>query len=131
MMDFRSWRELVNVGVPATGQEVAQLQSALNVTLPVEYVQMLHISNGFGLPTGLIVYAAEDVPERNETFEVGVYAPGYLAIGDDSGGRLVVLHLQRPGVWIVDAGSLHPDDMVLLSASLGQWVVSGFGLISG
>jgi hypothetical protein len=33
------------------------------------------------------VYGVADLAERNATFETAGYCPGFLLIGDDSGGR--------------------------------------------
>ena len=47
--------------------------------------------------------------ERNRAFET-LYRPGYPAIGDDSGGRAVVMALRSPqALFLVDHGAMTPD----------------------
>jgi hypothetical protein len=43
----------------------------------------------------VLIYGAEDVVERNETFETKKYCAGYFALGDDSGGRAIVTNLGK------------------------------------
>lgn len=67
---------------------------------------------------------ADDIYERNETFQVQEYAPGYLAIGDDSAGRSIVLDLKTENVLIVDQSSMDPDDMEKIADTIGEWLQS-------
>jgi len=128
MSDFKSRYKLTDVGLPASFQTIRELERDVGFSLPAEYVEILQVANGFALSNGVIIYAAEDIPERNRTFEVKTYAPGYFAIGDDSGGRLLMLNGSKPGIWIVDDGSVHPNDMIFLNYSFGDWIDSGFPL---
>lgn len=67
--------------------------------------------------------------ERNATHETHIYAPGYIAIGDDSGGKAIVIRV--PGgfaVFVVDHGSMSPDDFVEVSRDFTEWLRSGLPL---
>lgn len=76
---------------------------------------------------GLLLYGKDDLPERNQTFEVGMYLPNHLLIGDDSGGRGVLVHCSNANhpVYLCDLGAMDEDDLYLLAESLDQWFVSG------
>ncbi|ROR93499.1 uncharacterized protein DUF4303 [Salana multivorans] len=50
---------------------------------------------GLLLDDGTTVYGPDDLAERNETFEVAEYAPGWVLVGDDSGGSGYLM--RRPG----------------------------------
>lgn len=126
MIDLRTKFDPAKLRQPASEEDTIRLEATMGFSFPSEYKELLRVSNGFALPSGLTIYAIEDVSERNQTFEVRTYAPDYFAIGDDSGGRLVLLHKHLPGVWIVDSGSLHPDDMELLDSSLLEWAGKRF-----
>src|SRR5262249_39707293 len=63
-------------------------------------------------------------PERNNTLEVARYASGYLAVGDDSGGRALLLSAAGDGVW-VDMGSMDPALGEPLSKSFLTWLEAG------
>lgn len=109
----------------ASEADVLALEKLLGVTLPDGYVSLLMETNGFALNNGVTVYPAEDVLERNETFEVREYAPGFLAIGDDSGGLSILVDLATQEVFSVDQGSMDPDDMEHLADSIQAWVSGG------
>ncbi|MNR43722.1 hypothetical protein D3C85_1623750 [compost metagenome] len=56
------------------------------------------------------------------------YAPGYLSIGDDSGGRSIMIPLTSNGVFLVDQGSMVPDDFERVSISITDWITGGCAL---
>ena len=75
---------------------------------------------------GLLLYGCNDIDERNDTFEVARYLPGYLLIGDDSGGRGVLVSCALPEhpVYQCDLGSLAEEDLIPLAESLALWAES-------
>jgi hypothetical protein len=72
----------------------------------------------------VLLYPLDYVIERNETFETKIYCPGYIAIGDDSGGRAFVISLGDPecNLFVVDLGSMDPDDFDPMNTTLDPWV---------
>ena len=78
---------------------------------------------------GLVIYAPDQIAERNEIYEVAIYLPGHLMIGDDSGGRGVLLD-SSGAVWICDMGALDEECREPLAAHLAQWVEQGCPLPS-
>ena len=70
---------------------------------------------------GLMIYAPEEVAERNQTYEVAEYLPGHLMVGGDSGGRGILID-DSGVVWICGLGALFLDVRELLSPHLAQWV---------
>lgn len=73
------------------------------------------------------LYGTEDIAERNATWEVQQYASGYVAIGDDGGGRVLLMRLaeEEKKVWIVDAGVMDPQHAELVAEDLLSWVNEG------
>ena len=124
-MKIHDFPDLYSASKGANDAEINELGSKLGVAIPAVYSDLLKESNGFSLNEGLLVYSTEEVPERNETLEVQEYAPGYLAVGDDSGGRSVMLSLVRGELFLVDQGSMDPDDMIKLADSISGWVSTG------
>jgi hypothetical protein len=108
--------------------QLSELQGKLHIQLPDAYVQMLNSANGFSLQSGVTIYSSDELVERNETFEVKKYAPGYLSIGDDSGGRSIMIPLTSNGVFLVDQGSMVPDDFERISISITDWITGGCAL---
>ncbi|MER5637228.1 hypothetical protein ABT095_09735 [Kitasatospora sp. NPDC002227] len=75
---------------------------------------------------GIAVHPAAERPERNETYEVARYAPGFVLIGDDSGGRGFLLRTDDPysPVFSTDLGDLDPADFTLEAPDLPGWLAS-------
>lgn len=75
----------------------------------------------------VLLYAGEDLIERNEGYETRRYCPGYLSIGDDGGGRAIVVHaaLTPPTVFVVGHGSMSEADFVAVHAGLAAWIEAG------
>lgn len=76
------------------------------------------------------LYAVDELIERNECYETQVYCPGYLTVGDDGGGRAVVIHaaLNPATVFVVDHGSMSEGDFVAVGNDPGSWIAGGCGL---
>lgn len=70
---------------------------------------------------GLMIYAPEDVAERNQTYEVEEYLPAHLMIADDSGGRGVLVD-EDGAIWICGMGAWDMECRDPLAPSLAQWV---------
>ncbi|NHZ60901.1 SMI1/KNR4 family protein [Massilia genomosp. 1] len=117
-----------HINPPAARTAIEQVEAQLGMRLPDAYRELLACANGMRFDNGLVVYPVEELFERNETIEIEQYAPGYLAIGDDSGGRALVLALASGEVCLVDMGSMDPDDMEPVGSSLPSWVAGGCGL---
>lgn len=119
-------------GQGGPGASEAQIQAAaqaLGVELPAFYADFLRRSNGLDPVGRVLLYSTDDLAERNETFGVRTYAPGYLAIGDDSGGRAILIALDGPpAVFVVDHGSMDPDDFAEAGPDLVGWLDEGAAL---
>ncbi|UOD33065.1 SMI1/KNR4 family protein [Massilia violaceinigra] len=111
-----------HINPPASRTAIEQVEAQLGMRLPDAYRELLACANGIRFDNGLVVYPLDDVIERNQTLEVGDYAPGYLAIGDDSGGQAVMLSLASGAVLLVDMGSMDPDAVAPISQSLPSWI---------
>lgn len=124
-MNLSGLKDVLNISPGVEAGQLDDLEAQLNRRIPDEYRDLLQTANGFMLANGVSLYPAEDVAERNETFEVSKYAPGYLAIGDNSGGRSVLILFEGAGVYAVDQGVMDPDDMEQLAPSLTEWIANG------
>lgn len=95
--------------------------------LPAQYRHFLlsHEESIFG--ESVLIYPAEYLAERNENFETKIYCPGYIAVGDDSGGRAFVISLtQEPvSVYVVGQGYMSPDGFELVANDFSEWVKNG------
>jgi hypothetical protein len=107
---------------------IAALEAWIHQALPAEYSRLLIDQGGKFLGPSVRLYAADEVIERNQTYESQLYCPGFIAIGDDSGGRAIVIGTGDTSgpVFIVDQGAMSPDDFVQLAKSLEQWAEQSY-----
>lgn len=85
-------------------------------------------ASGILLADGTTVYGADNIDERNATYQIADYAPGWVLIGDDSGGSGLLMRRGNPdfrpeearttaGVYLLDLGIGDPD-----VESWGRWL---------
>ncbi|XYU19575.1 SMI1/KNR4 family protein [Bacillus pumilus] len=112
---------------PETDINIQEAESQLNMILPHAYKTLLKRTNGCSVGGDVLLYGTEDITERNATWEVQQYASGYVAIGDDGGGQVLLMRLveDEKKVWIVDAGVMDPQHAELMTGNLLKWVSEG------
>jgi hypothetical protein len=117
-----------SISQPATDREINLAEVALKRSLSEQHKRLLKMSNGIVERSGIVLYSTTDLPERNGTFEVATYAPGFVAIGDDSGGRLFLVDDTGAdeSVYVVDQGSVSKGSFSECAASIAQFVEEGF-----
>ena len=112
----------------ATEEQAASAVEQLGRPVPSPLSELWATSNGLATKSGAVVYSTDDVSERNKTLEVEEYAPGYVAVGDDSGGRaLLMATTGNHAVW-VDMGTMDPSRGVELALPWKEWLESGLPL---
>ncbi len=74
---------------------------------------------------GVLLYGRVSFVERNETYETKTYCPGFVTVGDDGGGRQILLPLTGGPVTIVDAGSMDPALSETVAGDFGEWLAAG------
>ena len=125
-MNIYSLTNIVTIAPPASDAEISDLEGRLNFQIPPEYNDLLRVANGFELTSGLVIYFSVDVAERNNTFAIMEQLPGYVAVGDDSGGKSIVIRVDGSGgVFTVDHGAVFPDELETVGLSLSYWVDRG------
>ena len=106
-------------------------QATFRFPLPPQYVEHKSKHAGIATDDGLLIYSAVDLAERNETFEVQQYLPGFLLIGDDSGGRGFFIRLNEEEgreVVMLGLGCLMESYLVVVASSLEEWARAGYAI---
>ena len=91
------------------------------------------ITPGVLSPDGIVIYGPKVIAERNETFEVSERAPGWVLVGDDSGGAGLLMRASGPGfdpavgreaaeVFLVELEALGEGDGEFLTDDLIGWL---------
>ncbi len=127
-MNFSSIEKLKGLHIGADAAQISGIEQQLGVALPKEYVDFLLFSNGCLLENGLSMYPLENLVERNKTFEIPVYVPGYILMGDDSSGTGILLSAEpmRKKIYASGLGDLNPFGFKEIADSFQSWVDSGF-----
>ena len=110
-----------------TMQEIEAFQQALGRTLPAYYWAFLKDWHEDMRGEQVLLYGAESLRERNETYDTQQACPGYVTIGDDSGGRAVMLALDDGdrAVYLVGHGSMQRDDFERVADDFHAWLADG------
>jgi len=93
--------------------------------LPEALASFWRRSNG-ALGNDFLLYSTAEIAERNQTYEVHVYLPGYLNVGDDGGGKAALVKLGEadPEVFLNGRGGTL-ESMEPLGLALGAWLAGG------
>ncbi|MGQ0710297.1 MAG: hypothetical protein ACT4NV_11160 [Rhodoferax sp.] len=103
---------------------MSKSESVLLRALPCQYVEHMARCAGLWREDGLLLYPAEALVERNQTFEVQDYLPGFLLIGDDSGGRGFLIRFDEDlgkEIFMSGLGCLMEDYFTVVAGSLAAW----------
>lgn len=130
MIDRDKINQLAVRNKPATLQDISRAEKEIGYSFPLSLVELLSCSNGLLVEDDLSLrlYSTEEIAERNATYEVATYAPTMLCIGDDGGGRAILLERESGTVYLVDMGSLVKEDVIFLAESITEWSQNGFAL---
>ena len=70
----------------------------------------------------VLLYGQSMIEERNATYELEQYLPGWITIGDDSGGIALLMKLDgSDGVYQCDHGAIGSLDPELVAPSFREW----------
>lgn len=112
---------------------IADIEKALGIRLPGAYHSFLLQEQFTGerlVNDLLLLYGTDILEERNNSYQVQKYLPGYISIGDDSGGKAILLHAGAPdeNVYMTGYGALDTGSLEVLATDFNTWVQQGFPL---
>jgi hypothetical protein len=104
--------------------KLLEIEQWLGSPLPGAYRQRLPRFGDGTIGDQVHLYPIDLIIERNEAYESKKYCPGNLAIGDDSGGRAVMIALDDATcqVFLVGHGSMDPSQFRPVSMRLAEWL---------
>ena len=108
----------------STETAICEIEKWAGQPLPVQYRELLPNIRNQVIGDRVYLYPPAIVIERNETYETRKYCPGYITIGDDSGGSAFVIALADEAceVYLVDHGSMDPECFESLGTCLREWI---------
>ena len=112
---------------PVTPDLLLKAEQEMMLAFPDQLKEFLRLTNGAG-DGGLLIYATDEIAERNESWEVAEYMPGFIAIGDTGGGEVLLIKLDPDDltVYKVGSGVMDAEMAERVADSLEAWVESGF-----
>jgi len=91
----------------ASDARVEALCKRLGISCASWIVDFWKKSDGALLNDQVLIYSVSDVEERNRTFEIDRDFNGMITVGDDSGGRVLLINKNGSGnIFLVDSGSV-------------------------
>lgn len=95
----------------ASAKSIADVTHALGLAKDAWVVKFWARHDGALLNDQVLIYSTSDVVERNQTYEIGTSFPRQILIGDDSGGRLILMDKAVSEVfYLIDSGDPFLED---------------------
>lgn len=124
-MNFEKIKTAAIFSPGASMGDLLRLEVELGRPVPNEYKVFMQLTDGALFDSGLMIYSAGEVYERNKTFSFFEYLPDYLSIGDDSGGQSIIIPYEGLGVYLVGHGFLDKSNFEVLGGTLEEWINNG------
>ena len=102
---------------------IQNIMKKYNFTIPPSYVDFLLISNGL-YAEHFILLELEEIFQRNKDYEIDLYLPEYIMIGDDNGGVAILMEFKTGNIYTNGLGSLLPEDLKFQSKSLEEFLLN-------
>ncbi|MET2898257.1 SMI1/KNR4 family protein [Vibrio rotiferianus] len=122
-MDRASLEKIYQLNRAISDRELDQKASEMKLDIPLPYLQFLRLSNGLYSGEELVLLDIEEIEVRNSDYEVQEYLPGYVMVGDNSGGIALVMNSDTDFVYEVDMGSMDLESMKKSADSLQQLLI--------
>lgn len=118
--------EPTEVNAPAERKEIEETLNLLGTGFPAIVSDLWSQTNGIAY-NNVYLYSTSDIVERNETFEVGEYAPTMVLIGDDGGGSgfFIKRNDEPAAVYEIDLGAIGSTDGTIVSLDFEEWLAGG------
>ncbi|ADH07764.1 SMI1/KNR4 family protein [Bacillus cereus group sp. BceL101] len=112
---------------PVDENEIKKIEEEMGLILPNAYKQLLKHTNGFVSDNGVVIFGVDIIDEMNKTYEVHEYAKGYVAVGSNGGGKILLMNANENATELVqvDSGIMDPNYATTVSENLIQWINDG------
>jgi len=109
---------------PIQESRLEELERAVRGGLPPSYRALLQVSDG-AIVGGWKLYSSAELLERNATYRIQEFMPGYLLVGDNGGGRGLFLRTESPldfRTFVVGFGALSDEEARAVAPSFEEWL---------
>jgi hypothetical protein len=100
-----------DINPPASAGMINEAARLLGVDEDVWVARFWALYNGALLDEQVLIYSTEEIAERNKAYDIDKDFPGQLLVGDDSGGRLVLIdRCAEDKFYLIGSGDPFLDD---------------------
>ncbi len=110
---------------PASEEAILRAARDLDRVVPDVVKRLWRLTDGLHSDSGVLLYSTKWMAERNDTLGVSAYAPEFVAVGDDSGGRLFLMEARADAEMLYQADDSSLDARSVLAASYVSWLIEG------
>ena len=126
MLEKNILEKMFNLNPPIDENSINNIQKDIDIIIPNEYKEFLLICNGLNFNGNLALHELEDMPQRNLDYGVQESLPDYFMIGDDSGGRAILIN--KGGViFEVGMGSMSLEGLEKSAESIEDLLINNEG----
>ncbi|PHN16679.1 hypothetical protein [Pseudomonas sp. ICMP 561] len=102
---------------PASAEDIAMAMQQCDIKPEAWITGFWAQCNGAMIEDLVLIYSTDHIAERQETYDIATSFPDHLLIGDDSGGRFVLLERSaEPRFYLQDSGNPFIDDAEVFSS---------------
>ncbi|WP_077049253.1 hypothetical protein [Pseudomonas sp. KK4] len=102
---------------PASAAAISEAVNLLGSGETIWVASFWNLCNGALLDGQVLIYSTEEIVERNRTYEIDKDFPGQILVGDDSGGRLVLIDRSvEDKFYLIDSGDPFLGDAEIFSS---------------
>lgn len=108
-------------------KQIAEFQNEYGFVIPNQYQDFLKQQDGCIFDSGVKLYGLDDLKETNESLQVHMYQPDYIAIGDDSGGLIFLMkqELNAKEIFVVDIADYDLETAFCKISNFKDWFDKG------
>lgn len=117
--------ELLTNRIYTLDNSIEELELLFGAEIPSIFKCIMQNIDGFMSNNGISFYRKDDVYERNMTWEVSIYASGYIAIGDDGGGNIFMMKQlnDAESVYMTNAGTMDMTTARFITNNISEWIL--------
>lgn len=108
-------------------EQIIEFQNKYVFVIPNQYQDFLKQQDGCIFDSGVRLYELDELKEMNECLQVQMYQPGYMAIGDDSGGLIFLMkqELNAKELFVVDIADYDLETAFCKISNFKDWFDKG------
>lgn len=102
---------------PASAEDIAMAMQKCDIKPDAWIIRFWAQCDGAMIEDLVIIHSTDSIVERQQAYDISAAFPDHLLIGDDSGGRLVLMErTAEPRFYLQDSGNPFIEDAKVFSS---------------